>query len=119
METSFGTSRAICTAPQAYGGTQNCEFGTCGTVFELTPSGNGFTESVLYNFSGPDGANPFAALSSTTRAICLARPPMGGSNNDGTVFELTYVVGVGWTEHVIYNFQNANDGKFPLRRANI
>ena len=33
-----------------------------GTVYELTPSGNGYTESVLYSFSGPDGADPYDGL---------------------------------------------------------
>src|SRR5208283_5900999 len=29
-----------------------------GTVFQLTPSGSGWTESILYAFSGSDGAYP-------------------------------------------------------------
>ena len=32
----------------------------------------------------------------------------------GTVFELTYVPGIGWTEQVLYNFQNAGDGALPF-----
>ncbi len=32
---------------------------TVGTVYELTPSGSGWTESVLYSFSGShDGLSP-------------------------------------------------------------
>jgi uncharacterized repeat protein (TIGR03803 family) len=38
----------------------------------------------------------------------------GGANDDGTVFELTYVVGVGWTEHVLYSFQNPSGGVYGL-----
>jgi uncharacterized repeat protein (TIGR03803 family) len=38
----------------------------------------------------------------------------GGLYGYGTVFELTYVNGVGWAEAVLYNFQNLADGEFPL-----
>ena len=40
------------------GGTGNCNGETCGVVYELKPSGSGWTESVLYSFSGSDGAIP-------------------------------------------------------------
>ena len=34
-----------------------------GTVFQLTPSGGGWTETVLYNFTGgPDGDQPIGGL---------------------------------------------------------
>lgn len=32
--------------------------GIYGTVFELSPNGGGWNETVLYNFTGPDGAGP-------------------------------------------------------------
>src|ERR1700722_20247064 len=47
------------------GGTGSCSNGSgCGTVFELSPQGNGvWAESVLYSFQGGnDGQNPPAAL---------------------------------------------------------
>ena len=41
-----------------YGGTGSCQFG-CGTVFELSPRQNGWTETALYSFqNGSDGAYP-------------------------------------------------------------
>jgi len=91
-----------------YGGT----FGN-GTVYELTPSGNGYTESLLYSFSGPDGANPCAGLVFDKKGNLFGTTGAGGSNNFGTIFELTYVPGVGWTEHVLYNFQKISDGGYP------
>jgi uncharacterized repeat protein (TIGR03803 family) len=85
-----------------------------GTVYELTPSGNGYTESVLYSFSGPDGASPWAGLVFDKKGNLFGTTPVGGSNNFGTVFELTYVPGVGWTERVLYSFQNTGDGEWPI-----
>ena len=38
---------------------------------------------------------------------------MGGLYGYGTVFELTYTKGIGWTETVLYNFQNLSDGEEP------
>jgi uncharacterized repeat protein (TIGR03803 family) len=94
------------------GGSPNCE-GGCGTVFELTPSGNGYTESVLYSFSGPDGAIPYAGLVFDKNGNLFGTTAGGGTTGSGTVFELTYVPGVGWTEHALYSFQNAVDGSGP------
>ena len=95
------------------GASPNCG-GGCGTVFELTPSGNGYTETVLYSFSGPDGFNPVAGLVFDTKGNLFGTTEFGGSNNFGNVFELSYVVGVGWTEHVLYEFQNRSDGQQPI-----
>ena len=91
-----------------YGGTSGA-----GTVYELTPSGNGYTESILYSFSGTDGANPGGGLVFDYKGNLFGTTFWGGSNEIGTVFELTYIPGVGWTEHVLYNFQAADDGYNP------
>jgi uncharacterized repeat protein (TIGR03803 family) len=51
-------------ASNLYGTTNGGGAYNAGTVFELTPNGNGgWTESVLYSFTGgADGANPQAGL---------------------------------------------------------
>ncbi len=85
-----------------------------GIVYELTPSGNGYTESVLYSFSGPDGAYPIAGLVFDNNGNLFGTTESGGSIGRGNVFELSYVVGIGWTQHVLYSFQNAGDGEEPL-----
>jgi len=97
----------------AYGGAPNCGFSGCGTVYELTPSGNGYTENVIYNFSGPDGEVPAAGLVFDNKGNLFGTTTGGGSTDAGTVFELTYVPGVGWTERVIYDFPNVDDGGLP------
>ena len=92
-----------------YGGTSNL-----GTVYELTPSGNGYTENVIYSFSGLDGISPSAGLIFDNKGNLFGATELGGVYGGGTVFELTYVPGVGWTEHVLYNFTGADDGALPL-----
>ena len=86
-----------------------------GTVFQLTPSGGGWTETVLYNFTGgPDGNNPIGGL-----AIDEAGNLYGtaADNGDpfyqcGTVFKLS-PSDSGWTFTVLHTFIGGKDGCVP------
>ncbi len=82
-----------------------------GAVYELTPSGSGWQESVLHSFSFSDGAFPFAGVISDNAGNLYGTTLAGGSSTYGTVFEL--MQSTGWTESVLYNFQNGNDGLSP------
>jgi uncharacterized repeat protein (TIGR03803 family) len=96
----------------------NCNGGNgCGTVYQLTPSGNGYTENVIYRFLGPDGDGPWDGLVFDNKGNLFGTTSGGGANDDGTIFELTYVVGVGWTEHVLYSFQTPGGAPFFGKRA--
>ncbi len=102
------------------GGTNgNCGGGlACGTVFELTHSGNSWTESVLWDFGkGNDGVAPAngvifdqagnlygTTLSGGTPAGCSTL----GLSGCGTVYQLK--PGSPWTETVLHSFQYATDG---------
>lgn len=112
-----GYDRGISTAPPREWGSHlgPAEYGVSGdgTVWELTPSGNGYTENILYSFSGPDGGNPVGGLVLDTKGNLFGTTLQGGSNNLGVIFELTNVPGVGWTEQVLYNFQGTGDGANP------
>ena len=45
------------------GASTNCDGGGCGTVFKLTPTKNGWHETVVYSFQGgASGANPYGGL---------------------------------------------------------
>ena len=60
-----------------------------GTLFELTPSGSKYTESVLYSFSGGnDGGSPYASLIVGPKSSLFGTSSVGGTSNYGTVFEL-------------------------------
>jgi uncharacterized repeat protein (TIGR03803 family) len=92
-----------------YAGGQNKD----GTVFELTPSGSGWTESVLYNFSGfGAGLNPAAGVIFDPAGNLYGTTSSGGQGGNGTVYQLT-PSGSGWTEKAIYIFQNGTDGSHP------
>jgi uncharacterized repeat protein (TIGR03803 family) len=59
-----------------------------GTVFELTPSESGWTETVLHSFTGSDGSLPTAGLVFDRVGNLYGTTVDGGANGDGVVFEL-------------------------------
>lgn len=106
------------------GGTSsnNCAYpGGCGTVFELTPRANGkWTETVLYRFKGPDGANPQEGVVLNGSGGLYGITSEGGAYNKclygcGVVFELTTVPGDQWHETVLYKFSNESEWRVPQR----
>ena len=83
-------------------------------VFELTPAAGGtWTEKVLYSFSGgTDGDQPAAGLIFDAAGNLYGTTYVGGTSDNGTVFELTPAGGGTWTERVLYNF-NGTGGAIP------
>lgn len=101
-----------------YGTTGNGGAFNNGTVYELTPSGNSYSESIIYSFQQPSSYPSGLVLD--RKGNLFGTTELGGifgciydKYTCGTVFELTYVVGVGWTEQVIYEFQG-DSGVNPL-----
>jgi uncharacterized repeat protein (TIGR03803 family) len=87
-----------------------------GTVFELTPTGGGWTEKVLhsFNFNGSDGAEPFGGLVFDAFGNLYGTTYVGGIHGNGTVFELSPNGSGGWTEKVLHSFNfNGSDGAQP------
>jgi uncharacterized repeat protein (TIGR03803 family) len=95
------------------GGGGSCSAG-CGVVYELVPSGSGWTEQVLYSFTGAggDGASPWAGLVFDQAGNLYGTTEFGGAYGYGTIYELS-PSGSGWTEKVLYSFQNQADGGNP------
>jgi uncharacterized repeat protein (TIGR03803 family) len=83
-----------------------------GTVFRLTPPGNGWTYSLLHSFVGSDGADPQAALLMDASKNLYGTTTEGGSVGVGVVFELS-PSGGGWTYSLLHDFSGNGDGGFP------
>lgn len=91
------------------GGGTGCGGSGCGTVFELTPPvapAKAWKEKVLYRFSDAHGAFPFGALIMDAKGNVYGTTSIGGTADNGTVFELTPPASAGgaWTESVLYKF---------------
>ena len=87
-----------------------------GTVFELSPSGSGWNETVLYSFSGAgDGYNPASNLVLDSAGNIYGTATYGGAHGGGVAFQLS-PSGGNWTETVLYSFcsqANCADGAYP------
>jgi uncharacterized repeat protein (TIGR03803 family) len=84
-----------------------------GTVFEVSPASGGWTEKILYSFTGADdGAIPYSTLSMDAAGNLYGTTSQGGSTGNGVVYKLTPGSN-GWTESVLYAFNGANDGSWP------
>lgn len=97
-----------------YGGTGLGVYGegTGGTAFELSPSGEGRTFSIIHNFNnnGIDGYDPFYGVTFDQAGSLYGTTYYGGTFGifGGTVFELTPSGGA-WTENIVYNFSGDPD----------
>ena len=87
-----------------------------GTVFKLSPpkqTGAAWTEEVLYSFgTGTDGATPVAGVAFDAAGNLYGTTSAGGTFGYGTVFQLA-PSGSGWTENILHNFQDSDDGAVP------
>jgi len=93
----------------SFGGTDSAC--SCGAVFELSPpatAGGAWTEKILYSFQGgdSDGIRPQGTLTIDKQGNLYGTTLNGGSNNPGTIFELSppATAGGAWTENVLFIF---------------
>lgn len=103
-------------AGNLYGTTSGGGTSGPGTVFELSPSGSGWTEQVLYDFTGgSDGGAPFAGLIADEQGNLYGTTYFGGDSpcGCGVVFELSPNLNGTWSETVLYIFTGVPDGGEP------
>jgi uncharacterized repeat protein (TIGR03803 family) len=77
-----------------------------GSVFQLTHSSGGWTESDIYSFCSHgcnDGENPESGVIFDKSGSLFGTTAQGGTARDGVIYELTPGSG-GWKEKVLYNF---------------
>lgn len=79
-----------------------------GVVFELTPFGGDWIETVLYNF---DDGCPEAGVIADSAGNLYGTTPSGGANRSGTVYELSPTQS-GWQQTVLHAF-DGTDGTSP------
>jgi uncharacterized repeat protein (TIGR03803 family) len=98
------------------GNSQNPCDSNCGVVFKLSPGANGaWTETVLHEFNGKDGAEPYAGLIFDAAGNLYGATSVGGTSSCcgfGTVFKLSPGANGKWTETVLHSF-NGKDGANP------
>ncbi|MBV8345818.1 MAG: hypothetical protein JO190_12615 [Candidatus Eremiobacteraeota bacterium] len=84
-----------------------------GTVYELIPSGDGYTERILHEFKGGrEGAVPTAGLVADRSGALFGTTSDQFTHYNGTVFELT-PKGPAYDFHVLHHFNGAGEGANP------
>ena len=99
-----------------YGSTVLAGAGGGGTVFELSPSGGGWTFHLIYSFSGSLG--PLAALTMDADGNLYGTTYEDGAHHLGNVFKLTKSNG-SWSYTSLYDFTGGADGAMPLSNVVI
>jgi len=101
-------------AGNIYGTTSYGGSASNGTVFELVRHKKGkWSEKLLYSFGqGTDGAVPVGGVLFDKAGSLYGTTSMGGAYGYGTVYQLKRSGSV-WTETILYNFQDGNDGGTP------
>jgi uncharacterized repeat protein (TIGR03803 family) len=91
-----------------------------GTVFQLTPSGNGtYTQSILYSFpgvaGGDGGTDPSGPLMLDSAGNLYGTTTSGGINHSGVVYRLSPASGGGYVASVLHAFGGTSaEGSQPL-----
>jgi uncharacterized repeat protein (TIGR03803 family) len=102
-----------------YGTTEAGGANARGTVFSLTPTASGWSETVLHDFCSQaecfDGESPDGNLLVGNDTLIGITNFGGAFSPGGTVFQLTREGG-GWSDKVLYSFcakTNCTDGRYP------
>jgi uncharacterized repeat protein (TIGR03803 family) len=67
------------------------------------------SETILYNFAGPDGSTPVGGLISDKKGGLYGTTLYGGASNLGTLFKLNKI----GTLTVLHSFAGPADGSLP------
>jgi uncharacterized repeat protein (TIGR03803 family) len=93
---------------------QGVESGYSNQSEAVIPGGGSGSENALYSFSGgSDPKFPYAGLIFDKAGNLYGTTEFGGTNNQGTVFEINPQSNGSWTETVLYNFTGSADGGQP------
>lgn len=85
-----------------------------GAAFELVLAHHRWAEHDLHVFGGAgDGSTPYGGLVADARGDLFGTTLFGGTNNAGTVYELSPARGGKWKERILYSFSGGSDGGNP------
>ncbi len=91
------------------GGSANCSFGGCGTVYKVTSAGT-FTSLHQFGYTPSDGQHPMGGIVQGYVGDYFGTTTAGGTNSEGTVFRITSA----GTLTTLYQFGGLNeDGLTP------
>ena len=84
-----------------------------GCVFKISNASGSWVETLLYSFTGPDGATPASSLVLDGSGNLYGTTSAGGDFDLGVAFKLTPSTAGEWTETVLHSFGSGGDGYTP------
>jgi uncharacterized repeat protein (TIGR03803 family) len=86
-----------------------------GAVYELSPSGTGYSEQLIFNFQSSNGLEPNSSLVMDSKGR-LYGTTLSGGIGWGNVFRMTRGTAGTWTEQVLHNFGGSSgaNGFYPV-----
>jgi uncharacterized repeat protein (TIGR03803 family) len=86
----------------------------CGTVFELSPNGDGtWKATTLHSFNDADGQVVYAGVVVGSDGSIYGTTAAGGAHNAGVAFQLSPGKDDHWVETVLHDFTGGRDGGGP------
>ena len=111
---SYGDALVFDHAGNIYGTTPMGGAHGGGVVFRLTRSGDSWTESVLWSFTGGSGGTtPLSGVVFDSAGNLYGTAAFGGANGDGVVYQLS-PSGSSWTQTTLYSFGSEDGGGNPI-----
>jgi uncharacterized repeat protein (TIGR03803 family) len=117
----FGPNGILYGSTSAGGGgscLQSNDYHGCGTVYSIRPPAQSpatvifdWSSTVLYSFSGGDGAYPQGELTFDKAGNIYGTTVNGGSPGRGLIYSLTPSNG-SWTQNILYQAQGNGDGEY-------
>jgi len=93
----------------SFGG--SCVEDGCGVVYKLTPSTDGWTQTVIHTFTGGgDGSGPGGGLTIDKHGNLYGMTPTGGAYGVGVIYQLSPDHGGNYVLRVIDTFTGGRDG---------
>jgi uncharacterized repeat protein (TIGR03803 family) len=110
----MGPQLAIDSAGSLFGSLRYGGSSGFGTIFAVHPQGSMWTEELIWQFNGPDGAYPLGGVLLDSEGNLFGTTWGGGAPyTRGTVFELSPKSGGAYSLQTIYNFPQDNDWGYP------
>jgi hypothetical protein len=94
------------------GNFHGCGGSGCGVAYRLSPQGSGWAYTVLYEFSGDQGAEP-SQLTLDAAGNLYGEFSAGGPDDVGGVFELSPTTSGPWKFTTLYSFSIEANGEAP------
>lgn len=108
---TLGPDRSLYGTAVAGGNAGICAGDGCGVVYRLTPEGDQWFQTTLYNFKGDnDGWGPGGRVVFDAAGNLFGTTPNGGRHSAGTIFMLTPSPSGTWHKRTIHSFTGGKDG---------